>query len=108
MQLKLLATLAESKGCRMRDGIAASVKMKTSMVAISGAIMPEPLAMPLMVTVLPLYFTVAVATLANVSVVMMARAASSQRSALAATNNPGNAPTIGAGFNGSPITPVEA
>ena len=31
-----------------------------------------------------------------------------QQSALAAANNPGNAPTIGAGFSGSPITPVEA
>ena len=49
--------------------------MKTSMVAMSGAIMPEPLAMPLMVTVLPPSFTLTVAALGKVSVVMMALAA---------------------------------
>ncbi len=41
--------------------------MKTSMVAMSGAIMPEPLAMPLMVTVLPPSFTLTVDALGKVS-----------------------------------------
>ena len=108
MQLKLEATLAESRPCKILAGMAASVKRNTSIVAMSGAIMPEPLAMPLMVTVFPAYVTEAVATLANVSVVMMARAASSQQSAVAPANRPGSAFTMGAGFSGSPITPVEA
>ena len=45
------------------------------MVAMSGTIMPEPLAMPLMVTLALPSFTVAVATFGKVSVVMIARAA---------------------------------
>jgi hypothetical protein len=107
-QLKLLATLRVRSFCRMGALIAASVKMKHSIVAMSGAIMPEPLAMPLMVTVRPPSFTVAVAALAKVSVVMMALAASLQPSALAAAASPASAPVIGAGLSGSPITPVEA
>ncbi len=56
--------------------IGASVKTKDSIVAMSGAIMPAPLAMPLMVTVALPSFAVAVATFGKVSVVMMALAAS--------------------------------
>ena len=48
--LKLRSTARFSIGRRMAAGTAASVKMKASMVAMSGAIMPEPLAMALMVT----------------------------------------------------------
>ena len=50
MQLKLSAALAASSFCSRRDGRFASVKRNTSIVAMSGAIMPEPLAMPLIVT----------------------------------------------------------
>ena len=59
--------------------IAASVKMKDSIVPMSGAIMPAPLAMPVTVTCALPILVFAVATLGKVSVVMMARAASSQR-----------------------------
>jgi hypothetical protein len=47
------------------------------MVAMSGAIMPAPLAKPLMVTSVPPSRARAVANFANVSVVMIALAASS-------------------------------
>ena len=52
-----------SSACRMSAGIFASVATKASMVAMSGAIMPEPLAMPLSVTLTPSIFAVAVASL---------------------------------------------
>src|SRR6202011_3705511 len=55
--------------------IGASVNTKDSMVAISGMIMPAPLAMPLMVTSVLPSLTVAVAIFGNVSVVMIALAA---------------------------------
>ena len=55
------------------------MKTKDSMVAMSGAIMPAPLAMPLIVTVVLPSLTVAVATLGKVSVVMIAFAAASSR-----------------------------
>src|SRR6185295_13767761 len=53
------------------------------MVAMSGAIMPAPLAMPLIVTLALPMLVLAVATLAKVSVVMIALAASSHGSARA-------------------------
>ena len=49
--LKVSATPSLSSACSAGAEIAASVKTKESMVAMSGAIMPAPLAMPLMVTV---------------------------------------------------------
>jgi len=60
--------------------IGASVKTKASIVAMSGAIMPEPLAMPLMTTSQSPIITLRVAYFGKVSVVMMARAAASQAS----------------------------
>ncbi len=60
----------------------ASVKTKASIVAMSGAIMPAPLAKPLMRTVALPSFALAVASFGNVSVVMIAFAASSQASGL--------------------------
>jgi hypothetical protein len=108
MQLKLLSTLFVSSFCRRFGGSAASVKMKTSMVAMSGAIMPEPLAMPLMVTVLPPSFALTVAALGNVSVVMMALAAMDQASGSAASASFGRALVMKEGSSGSPMTPVEA
>jgi hypothetical protein len=84
------------------------VKMNDSMVAMSGAIMPAPLAMPLTVTSRPFVTARRVATFGKVSVVMIARAASRKRpgSALAAIFPRWAAK--GAGSSGSPITPVEA
>src|SRR5258706_4186456 len=78
------------------------------MVAMSGAIMPAPLAKPLIVTVPLPSFAVAVATLGNVSVVMIALAASSQASGFAAATRPSITPSNALALSGSPITPVEA
>ena len=49
--LNVSATPSLSSVCNAGAEIAASVKIKDSMVAMSGAIMPAPLAMPLIVTV---------------------------------------------------------
>ncbi len=75
---------------------------------MAGAIMPAPLAMPLMVTVVLPSRAVAVASLGNVSVVMMARAASSQPSPCAACASPAITPANLPASSGSPMTPVEA
>jgi hypothetical protein len=59
--LKLLSVAAESSDCSTSAAMGASVATKDSMVAMSGAIMPAPLAMPLTVTSASPSFTVAVA-----------------------------------------------
>ena len=76
---------------------------------MSGAIMPAPLAMPLIVTLALPIFALAVATLGKVSVVMIAwrRVGQSAGAALRATK-PAMTPSKTCAFNGSPITPVEA
>ncbi len=51
--LKDLSAPAAMRLCSTGAAMRASVKTKLSMVAMSGAIMPEPLAMPLMVTGMP-------------------------------------------------------
>ncbi len=53
MALKLVLAPLSSIACSASAPIAASVKTKASMVAMSGAIMPAPLAMPLIVTSKP-------------------------------------------------------
>ena len=68
---------------------AASVKIKTKSVAISGWIMPEPLAMPARVNFLPSIFPCTSAALGRVSVVMMARAASPNPSGCSPATKPG-------------------
>ena len=109
MALKLLSVASLSKGRKRRAGSAASVNTKASMVAISGAIMPDPLAMALMrIFCLPI-FAVRVAPLANVSVVIMACAAPGQSDVCATPKLADfTAATSGAGSSVSPITPVEA
>ena len=62
-ELKLGATAWLSIACRAGAAIAASVATKDSIVAMSGAIMPAPLAMPLIVTVTPSIATWRVASL---------------------------------------------
>ncbi len=74
--LKVSTTPSRNSACNTGVAIGASVKMKASMVAMSGAIMPAPLAKPLMVTSVPAIRTRAVASFGKVSVVMIARAAS--------------------------------
>src|SRR6185437_14057542 len=75
---------------------------------MSGAIMPAPLAKPLIVTVALPMRAVAVATLGNVSVVMIALAASSHGSGLASATMPSITPSKACALSGSPITPDEA
>src|SRR5213594_635404 len=73
-----------------------------------GWIMPEPLAMPPTVMVRPPSVSVATTILTVVSVVMMARAASSPPSRRNWLASAGIAASIRAMGNGFPITPVEA
>ena len=76
------------------------------MVAMSGAIMPDPLAIPLIVTFTPSIIAVAVAALAKVSVVMMASAAAARQwpAAPSRTRSPSTRVILAVG-SGSPITP---
>ena len=106
--LNVSSTPCASSACSAAAAIGASVKTKESMVAMSGAIMPAPLAMPLIVTVALPSFAVAVATFGNVSVVMIALAASSQRPGAAPATRPSMTPSNALAFSGSPMTPVEA
>src|SRR3546814_1868464 len=74
---------------------------------MSGAIMPDPLTMPVSVTARPSTIAVVTAVLMKVSVVMIAAAASfqPQGAAVKAASSPACALSIG---SGTPITPVEA
>ena len=94
--------------CSTAEDSGASVNTNDSMVAMSGMIMPAPLAMPLMVTLALPSFTVAVATFGKVSVVMMARAAPVQSPGAAASLSCASTPSNLLASSGSPITPVEA
>ena len=87
--------------------IAASVATKASMVAMSGWIMPAPLAMPVTVTGLSPTRTRRDAALATVSVVMMASAADSQLSSRRSVMHSGSARVTRSTGRGSMITPVE-
>ncbi len=106
--LKLWVTPFERSACRTGAATGASVMTKESIVAMSGAIMPAPLAMPLIVTVASPNGTVRVASLGKVSVVMIARAASGHRSAATPAAILSTTRSNFAGSSGSPITPVEA
>jgi hypothetical protein len=104
--LKVRTVIASTSVCRAAGAIRASVATKASMVAISGAIMPEPLAIPPTRTVAPSTLASAKAPLGKVSVVEMARAACSQLASPCAM-----AGMCGVIFLSSriwPITPVEA
>ena len=103
------ASVASAKsGCRIEAGRAASVTAKASMVAMSGAIMPEPLAMPAMVTATPSISTLAAAPLGKVSVVMIARAAASTPSPRSSVASSATRLVIFSTGSRWPITPVEA
>ena len=77
------------------------------MVAMSGAIMPEPLAMPAIVTGWPAISACAQAPLGKVSVVMIAAAASAHASSARRAWSPGSAAVSLSTGICSPITPVE-
>ncbi len=106
--LKVSSTLLFSSDCSAPAAIGASVNTKASMVAMSGAIMPAPLAMPLIVTIALPSFTVAVATLGKVSVVMIALAALIHSPGAAFSASVPSTPLNLVASSGSPITPVEA
>src|SRR3989338_3814476 len=77
------------------------------MVAMFGRIMPEPLAMPVTVMVVPLIVTCREIALATMSVVMIACAASNQLSARMFATQPGRPAAILPTGSGSMMTPVE-
>src|SRR5882757_8695964 len=106
--LKVSSTPLLSSDCSTADDNGASVNTNDSMVAMSGAIMPAPLAMPLMVTLALPSLTVAVATFGKVSVVMIARAALIQSAGAALSASVPSTPSNLVASSGSPITPVEA
>ena len=106
--LKVSSTPLLSSDCSTADESGASVNTNDSIVAMSGAIMPAPLAMPLMVTLALPSFTVAVATFGKVSVVMIAFAALIQSSGAALSASVASTPSNLVASSGSPITPVEA
>ncbi len=61
-ELNVGPTPAESSACSAAGAMSASVTTKESIVAMSGAIMPAPLAMPLIVTFTPSISALRVAT----------------------------------------------
>ena len=98
-QFSDLSAASASSFCSTAPGTLASVKTKASMVAMSGAIMPEPLRKPLMVTVRSPILAWRVASLGKVSVVMMAAAAAAQASS--------RADLMQRGHDGRDLLPVE-
>ena len=106
--LKVSSTPAFSSDCSAAEDSGASVNTNDNMVAMSGMIMPAPLAMPLMVTLALPSFTVAVATFGKVSVVMIAFAALIQSPGWAVSASVASTPSNLVPSSGSPITPVEA
>ena len=107
MALKLSLVTRFRMADNSSDAIPASVAIKPSMVAISGAIIPEPLAIPEITQFLPLMVKLAVAPFSKVSVVRMAKAASCQLAGADAASA-AKCVVISSAFKGSPITPVEA
>ena len=108
MQLKERSEASRSSARSTGAGSLASVATKASMVAMSGAIMPDPLAMPLIWTVTPPIRACRVASLGKVSVVMMAAAAAAQPSSANAAVRSGRPAVMRSSASGSPMTPVEA
>ena len=106
--LKVSSTPLFNSDCSALAESGASVNTNASMVAMSGAIMPAPLAMPLMVTFAFPSFTVAVATFGKVSVVMIALAAPIHSPGTACPASVPSTPSNFVASSGSPITPVEA
>ncbi len=108
MQLKLRSAASASRACSVTGGSFASVKAKASIVAMSGAIMPEPLAIPVNVTGTPPISAWRTAPLGKVSVVMIASAAACQGAVPSASARSSRRSVMRSAGSGSPITPVEA
>ena len=84
IMLKVSATSPDSAFCSISLLTEQSVVMNTSIVAIFGCIMPEPLAMPPILHSTPPISKLTAISLTLVSVVMMPSAASSEQSPNAA------------------------
>ena len=106
IELKLVSVSARSSVFSTGADSAASVNTKASMVAIFGAIMPDPLAMPASETFTPSISQIAPAPLANVSVVMIAAAACGHCTAVSSIF--ASAVSMLAASSTTPMTPVEA
>ena len=78
------------------------------MVAMSGAIMPEPLAMPAIATCVSPIRVVEPAPFAKVSVVRIASAAAAHPSSVSAAARPGIVSVMRSMFGRTPMTPVDA
>src|ERR1700723_1591261 len=109
MALKVRATIVLSALERSGGEIAASVARNPSMVAMFGAIIPEPLAHPRRRTCFPPMRNFAEAHFGRVSVVMMARVNSPNAAApeLQLRKSCGSATSIFSTRSGTPMTPVE-
>ena len=105
--LNVLAMSVESAFCSMAGEMAQSVVMNTSIVAILGWIMPEPLQMPPILHSLPPTVKLTAISLRLVSVVMMPSAASAECGPRFLTSS-GIPAAMGAISSSCPMTPVEA
>src|SRR5690349_1271802 len=103
MRLKEFAAVSATMRSSTFCGTAASVAMNPSMVAMSGRIIPAPLAIPVTVAA-PARRDLALGT---VSVVMMASAARPQLSSRRSAMHAGRPATMRSRGSGSMITPVE-
>src|SRR5438445_426679 len=107
MALKLRSPTRRGSGWSVAGSATASVVSTASSVAMSGWIMPAPLAIPPTVTIPPGVSNRTAQCFGRVSVVMMARAAAVPPAAVrwaAAARSPS---AIGATGSGTPMTPVE-
>jgi hypothetical protein len=100
-------TASIKQDCNKSLSSPASVTTNASMVAISGRIIPAPLATPVTVTVCPSTSSCREAPLGTVSVVMIPYAASTQPSSDKRAQAPGKPALILSTGSDSPITPVE-
>src|SRR6266576_1613208 len=108
MALKLRSATRRSRGWSEAGSATASVVSTASRVAISGWIIPAPLAIPPTVTRPPGVSKRTAQCFGRVSVVMMARAASMPPAGESRAAAWRSASTIGATGSGTPMTPVES
>ncbi len=106
--LKLRSVASLRMVCSSGAATAQSVKTKPSIVARLGAIMPDPLTMPWMVTRTPSTIALAVAPLAKVSVVPIAAVAAAKPALPSAAWAAATTPVALSRGKGTPMTPVEA
>ena len=105
--LKVSCTSEDRAFCSISGAMAQSVVRKTSMVAILGWIIPEPLAIPPRRQATPPTVNSTATSFMRVSVVMIPSAASAEWSPRPAASS-GIPLRIGSISRGWPITPVEA